>query len=86
MYLKGTSIYVCNLGEQNDTLTRFVDSNFTRDLDKYKSLIGYIFSISGCVFSWKAFLLPIIILSTIGSIHGIYRGIKRNYMVTRFIL
>ena len=51
--------------ERNDSvLSGYVDSDFTGDLDRRRSLTGYIFSIGGCAVSWKATLQPTVALST----------------------
>jgi hypothetical protein len=33
-----------------------VDSDYAVDLDKRRSLIGYVFTVGGCAVSWKATL------------------------------
>ena len=43
----------------------FVDSNFAGDLDRRRSIIGYVFALGGYAISQKASLQPIIALSTI---------------------
>jgi hypothetical protein len=42
----------------------FVDSNFAGDLDKRRSISGYVFSLCGSVVSWRASLQSITALST----------------------
>jgi len=37
-------------------LTGYVDSDFGGDLDKRKFLTGYVFTLGGCVISWKSTL------------------------------
>ncbi|KAF2286284.1 hypothetical protein GH714_013270 [Hevea brasiliensis] len=66
-YLKGT----INVGltfhraKMSDLVVGYVDSNFARDLDKRRSLTGYLFTLSGTAISWKATLQATITLSTI---------------------
>ena len=42
----------------------FCDADFATDLDKRRSLIGYVFTIGGNVVSWKSTLQHIVALST----------------------
>jgi hypothetical protein len=37
-------------------LVGYVDSNYAADLDKRRSLTGYVFTVGGCAVSWKAIL------------------------------
>lgn len=41
----------------------YVDSNLARDLDRRKSLIGYVFALCGSVISWKITLQSPVVLS-----------------------
>jgi hypothetical protein len=45
-------------------LIGYVDSDFIADLDKRRSLIGYVFTIGSCAVSWKATLQPVVAQST----------------------
>ncbi|OAE25191.1 hypothetical protein AXG93_925s1020 [Marchantia polymorpha subsp. ruderalis] len=45
-------------------LKGYVDADFAGDLDKRRSLTGYVFTLFGCALSWKAHLQPIVALST----------------------
>jgi hypothetical protein len=45
-------------------LVGYVDSDYAGDLESRRSLIGYVFTISGCAVSWKARLQATIALST----------------------
>ena len=54
---------VCSL-ENLDGLVGYVDSDYAGDLDKRRSLTGYIFTISGCAVSWKVSLQATVALST----------------------
>ena len=66
-YLKGTS----NVGlmyeidrEKVGTALGFVDSDYAGNLDKRRSLTGYVFMLCGNAISWKASLQSIVALST----------------------
>ena len=48
----------------SSSVVRFVDSDFTGDLDKRKSPTGYVFALFGSVINWKAMLQPTVALST----------------------
>ncbi|CAL9112903.1 unnamed protein product, partial [Musa textilis] len=63
-YLKGTSDACLEFGKNHDTLIGFVDSDYAADLDKRRSLTGYVFCVGGCAVSWKASLQPVVALST----------------------
>ena len=43
----------------------YVDADYAGDLDKRRSLTGYVFTLFGCTVSWKAQLQPVVVLSTI---------------------
>ncbi|GKD00841.1 hypothetical protein Tco_1171115 [Tanacetum coccineum] len=45
-------------------VTSFVDSNYTKALDKDRYITGYTFLVQGCVVSWKAMLQHVVALST----------------------
>ena len=55
---------VCNLEKSRDGLVSYVDSVYVGDLDKRRSLTGYVFTIGGCAVSWKARLQATVALST----------------------
>ncbi|KAF2321135.1 hypothetical protein GH714_034372 [Hevea brasiliensis] len=65
--LKGTTDVglTFDRAKMSDSIVSYVDSDFTGDLDKRKSLIGYLFTLSGSAISWKATLQAIVALSTI---------------------
>ncbi|GJY71914.1 hypothetical protein Tco_0475617 [Tanacetum coccineum] len=42
----------------------FVDANYAKDPDKGRSITGYVFTVHGCVVSWKATLQHVVALST----------------------
>ena len=45
-------------------LKGYVNSDYTGDLDRKRSLIGYIFILNGCAVNWKATLQSVVALST----------------------
>jgi len=47
-----------------DNVVGYVDSNYAGDLDRRRSLSGYIFTLCNSVISWKATLQSIVALST----------------------
>ena len=47
-YLRGTSNACLKFGKTGEGLAGYVDSDFAADLDKRRSLTGYVFTISGC--------------------------------------
>ena len=62
-YLKGT-INAHLEFRGNGILTGYVDSDFGGDLDKKRSLTGYVFTLGGCAISWKSTLQSIVALSS----------------------
>ena len=58
-YLRGTShvglVYDKNIDIYGE-IVNYIDSNYPRDLDRKKSLIGYVFTLCGSVISWKTTL------------------------------
>ncbi|GJY06806.1 zinc finger, CCHC-type containing protein, partial [Tanacetum coccineum] len=67
-YLRGTTnvglVYGTDRGNHVD-VTGFVDSDYSKDPDKGRSITGYAFLVRGCVVSWKATLQHVAALSTI---------------------
>lgn len=65
-YLRG-STNVCLMFDgclNANGVVGYVDSDYAGDLDKRRSLTGYIFTVFGCVVSWKATLQSTVALST----------------------
>ncbi|GJR25706.1 hypothetical protein Tco_1101938 [Tanacetum coccineum] len=66
-YLRGTVnmglVYGINRRNHAD-VTSFVDSDYAKDPDKYRSITSYAFLVHGCVVSWKATLQHMVALST----------------------
>ncbi len=57
-YLKGTTDVglTFDMAKMSNSVISYVDSDFPRDLDKRRSLTGYLFTLSGSAISWKATL------------------------------
>ena len=55
-YLRGTSNACLNFGKTDEGLAGYVDSEFAANLDKRRSLTGYMFTIDDCAISWNATL------------------------------
>lgn len=51
-------------GKSRDGIVGYVDSYFVGDLDRRRSLTGYVFTIGGCAVNRKACLQSIVALST----------------------
>ena len=63
-YIRGTT-YSCLKFERTDQgLIGYVDSDYAADLDRRRSLTGYVFTVGSCAVSWKATLQPIVAMST----------------------
>jgi hypothetical protein len=58
--LKGTIDARLVFKNGDGTLTGYVDSDFGGDLDKMRSLTGYVFTLCECAISWKSQLQPIV--------------------------
>ena len=64
-YLRGsTDVYLVFKGQKNCGVVGYVDSNYAGDLDKRRSLTGYIFIVFRCTISWKVTLQSIVVMST----------------------
>jgi hypothetical protein len=55
-YFHGTSKAFLKFGRTGRGLVGYVDSDYAADLDKRRSLTGYVFTVGGCAISWKATL------------------------------
>ncbi|KAG8488507.1 hypothetical protein CXB51_016436 [Gossypium anomalum] len=58
------SLMYAMFGRTKDGVIGYVDTDFAGDLDRRRSLTGYVFTIRGCVISWKATLQTTVALST----------------------
>ncbi|KAG8475436.1 hypothetical protein CXB51_032203 [Gossypium anomalum] len=63
-YLRGTTDVCLQFGRTEDGVIGCVDANFAGDLDRRRSLTGYVFTIGGCAISWKSTLQTTVALST----------------------
>ncbi|GJY97734.1 hypothetical protein Tco_0514644, partial [Tanacetum coccineum] len=63
-YLRGTSNVCLEFQKAKYGLVGYVDSDYARDLDKRRSLTGYVFTVGGCAVSWKVSLQATTALST----------------------
>lgn len=66
-YVKGTfskGLLYTKTDEEGEILTGFVDSDYVADLDKRRSLSGYIFTLFGNVISWRSNLQSVVALSS----------------------
>ncbi|KAF2294751.1 hypothetical protein GH714_016024 [Hevea brasiliensis] len=66
-YLKGTTDVglTFDKAKMSDLIVGYVDLDFAGDLDKKRSLTGYLFTLFKSAISWKATLQAIVTLSTI---------------------
>ena len=62
-YIRRTSNVALCYGESEFTFRGYVDLDFVRDLDKRKSIIGYVFTLAEGVVSWLSKLQTIMTLS-----------------------
>ncbi|KAG8475835.1 hypothetical protein CXB51_032770 [Gossypium anomalum] len=63
-YLRGTTDVCLQFGRTEDGVIGYVDADFAGDLDRRRSLTGYVFTIGGRAISWKATLQTTVALST----------------------
>jgi hypothetical protein len=63
-YLRGTADACLKFGRTDKGLIGYVDSDYAADLDKRRSLTGYVFTVGNCAMSWKATLQHVVALST----------------------
>lgn len=66
-YLKGSKSVVLVYGRNSERingLSGYVDADYSGDIDKRRSLTGYLFTLYGSVISWKANLQSVMALST----------------------
>ena len=54
-----------HFGKTRDRVIGYLDFDFSGDLNKRRSLIGYVFTIGGCAISWKVTLQSTVAFSTI---------------------
>ncbi|KAG8488981.1 hypothetical protein CXB51_017075 [Gossypium anomalum] len=58
------SLMYAMFGRTRDRVIGYVDADFAGDLNRRRSLTGYVFTIRGCAISWKATLQTTVALST----------------------
>ncbi|GJS16932.1 gag-pol polyprotein [Tanacetum coccineum] len=63
-YIKGTSDVALFLGDSDLIVNGYVNSDYTGDLDRSKSTIGYVFTLSGETVSWGSKLQSVVAMST----------------------
>ncbi|KAG8482597.1 hypothetical protein CXB51_024457 [Gossypium anomalum] len=63
-YLRGTTDVCLQFGRTKDGVIWYVDADFAGDLDRRRSLTGYVFTNGGCAISWKGTLQTTVTLST----------------------
>ena len=64
-YMKGTKEHKLVFRKNgNFKVEGFCDADFSADLDKRRSISGYVFSAGGNVISWRSCLQPVVALST----------------------
>ncbi|KAH9680956.1 hypothetical protein KPL71_026757 [Citrus sinensis] len=66
-YLAGTTGYGLIYGAEKYaevSVEGYVDADYAGDLDKRRSLIGFLFMLNGCTINWKASLQSVVALST----------------------
>ncbi|KAG9442249.1 hypothetical protein H6P81_018103 [Aristolochia fimbriata] len=95
-YLRGTSNTCLEFKKNNFRLVGYVDSDYAGDLDRRRSLTGYVFTLENCAISWKATLQHVVALSTTEAeymavteavkeaiwLQGLYRELNTNDEVT----
>ena len=64
-YIRGTSNIALCYGGSEFIVRGYVDSDFGRDLDKRKSITGYVFTLAGVAIIWVSKLQTVVALSTI---------------------
>ena len=63
-YIKDTADACLKFGKTGEGLVGYVDSDYAADLDKRRSLTGYVFTVGGCAVSWRATLQTVVAQST----------------------
>jgi hypothetical protein len=63
-FIIGTADHCLQFGRTAKRLIGYVDSNYAGDLDRRRSLTGYVFTVGSCAVSWKDVLQPVVALST----------------------
>jgi hypothetical protein len=84
-YLRGTIDARLEFGN-GKALTGYVDADFAGDLDKRRSLTGYVFTLGDCAISWKSTLQATVALSsTEAEYMAITEAIKEAIWLKAFV-
>jgi hypothetical protein len=67
-YSCGSSSACLCFGKSGDGLVGYVDSDYGGDLDRMRSLSGYVFTVGDCAVSWKARLQDFFFLESAGEL------------------
>jgi ATP-binding cassette subfamily B (MDR/TAP) protein 1 len=63
-FLRGTANHCLQFGRKTKGLIGYTDSDYAGDLDRRRSVTGYVFTVGSCAVSWKAVLQHVVVLST----------------------
>jgi ATP-binding cassette subfamily B (MDR/TAP) protein 1 len=85
MYLRGTSKACLMFGRTGKGLVGYVDSDYAADLDKRRSLTGYVFTVGDCVVSCGASLQPVVAQSPTEAEYMAIAEACRVCLVERFV-
>jgi hypothetical protein len=86
-YLRGTFDACLKFGRTSEGLASYADSDFaSSNLDKRRSLTGYVFTVAGCAVSWRATLQPAVAQSTTEAEYmAIAEACKESFLAGRFV-
>ncbi|KAK9065390.1 hypothetical protein SSX86_016773 [Deinandra increscens subsp. villosa] len=88
-YIAGTNskgLLFGSTGGAASQVEGFVDSDFAKDLDKGRSLTGYMFKVEDSLVSWKAQLQPVVALSTTEAEYiALTEAMKEALWLKRFV-
>jgi len=63
-YLRGTAYSCLKFGRTNKGLIGYMDFDYAANLERRRSLTGYVFTVGSCAMSWRATLQSVVALST----------------------
>ncbi|XP_073121017.1 secreted RxLR effector protein 161-like [Henckelia pumila] len=88
-YLKGTSKLTLQYSRSMSNtcaVTGFCDSDYAADLDKRRSISGYVFTVGGNVVCWKSNLQSVVALSTTEAEYiSLTEAVKEGLWITGFV-
>ncbi|XP_073154038.1 secreted RxLR effector protein 161-like [Henckelia pumila] len=88
-YLKGTSelkLKYSDSASNTCVVAGYCDSDYGADLDKRRSIFGYIFTVGGNVVSWKSSLQSVVALSTTEAEYiRLTEAVKEGLWITGFV-